>query len=135
MNDELWKLEVSKFMGTIRNELENNRISHEKVSDCLHEVKDVLADLPCGTHTTDIAVLKNKFSKPYLIGILVIALIPAMFLFLKFRDLKVDYTKEAQALQKTQVIFEKFIEKNGHLLEIDDDLRLINKEGGKEGDK
>lgn len=134
MNDELWKLEVSKFMGTIRNELENNRISHEKVSVCLDGVKDALSGLPCGTHTTDIAVLKNKFSKPYLIGILVIALIPAMFLFLKFRDLNVDFTKEAQALQKTQVIFEKFIQKNGHLLEMNDDLKLIE-EGGNKGDK
>lgn len=134
MSEEEWRLEVSGILGEVKNELENNRISHDKVSTCLKEVKDALAGLPCTKNATDIAVLKNKFSKPYLIGILVIALIPVMFLFLKFRDLKVDHTREAQALQKTQIIFEKFIKENGHLLVIDDDLKLI-KEGGDKGDK
>lgn len=134
MSEEEWRLEVSGILGEVKNELENNRMNHEKVSTCLQEVKDALSGLPCIANTTDIATLKTKFSKPYLIGILVIALIPILFLFLKVRALNIDFTKEAQALQKTQVIFEKFIKKNGHLLEIDDELKLIG-EGGNKGDK
>ncbi len=128
MSEEEWRLEVSGILGEVKNELENNRINHEKVSACLKDVEEALSGLPCTKNTADLATLKTKFSKPYLIGILVIALIPILFLFLKVRALNIDFIKEAQALQKTQIIFEKFIKKNGHLL-VDDDLRLI-KEGG-----
>ncbi len=125
MSEEEWRLDVSKILGKLCNEQENNREDHKQVRESLHDIKDSLSGLPCTKHTADIAVLKNKFSKPYLIGILVTALIPAMFLFLKFRDLKIDFTREAMAIQKTQIIFEKFLKKNGHLLEMNDELKLI----------
>lgn len=134
MPDEEWRLEVSKILGKLCNEQENNREDHKQMRDSLHDIQDSLSGLPCTKNTADLAVLKNKFSKPYLIGILVIALIPVMFLFFKFRDFKIDFTKEAQAIQKTQIIFEKFIKNNGHLLEMNDDLKLVE-EGGKKGEK
>lgn len=135
MDDERWKLEVSEFIGTIKNEIENNRLSHEKVSTCLRDVESALSELPCGEHSLALAALKVKFSRPYLIGILVIALIPVMFLFLKVRDFQIDFTKEALAIQKTQISLEKFIKTNGYLIKQGNDSLEIKQKGGKRGEE
>ena len=129
MDDEIWRLEVSKSLGEIENEMDNNRESHGHMQKSLQGIQSLLNNLPCEERSLEIESLKAKFSKPYLIGIVVIALIPIMLLFWKVQDIKAGFVKEAEAIHETQKILKQFINKNGYLIKHEDDLKT-NKEGG-----
>lgn len=126
----MWRLEVSKSLGEIENEMENNRDSHGHMQRSLKDIQSLLNSLPCEKQGQEIESLKAKFSKPYLIGIVVIALIPIMLLFWKVQDIKAGFMKEAEAIHETQKILKQFINKNGYLIEHEDSLKTI-----KENDK
>lgn len=128
-----WELEISEIIGKVKNELENNRIDHEQMRDCLHDIKDALQELPCTDHAKDLVTLKTKLSKPWLIGALVIALAPMSFLFWSIQDAKKEFSSKAAIVQKTQKILRQFVKENGYLL-LDDGSKNIEK-GGREGDK
>jgi len=130
MSEEEWRLEVSGIMGEVKNELENNRINHKKVNECLRGVQDALAGLPCTEHTTALATIKTKFSKPYLIGALVIALLPISFLGWKVRDIQKEFIKDTVAIHKTQTILERFIKESGYIVKSDSNINHIEGKGG-----
>ncbi len=127
MHDEEWKLKVSRDLGEIKNESENNRSSHDHIRDSLQEIKDNLKGLPCEERSKDIEKLKSKLSKPYMIGVIVIALIPVLILFWKVQDIKAGFTKESEALHKTQEVLKQFMLKNGYLIEQEDSSKTIEK--------
>jgi len=134
MTANKWELEVSEIIGKVKNELENNRIDHEQMRDCLHDIKDTLQELPCTEHAKDLVTLKTKLSKPWLIGALIIALAPMSFMFWRVQGVKKEFNTKTEVVQTTQKFLEEFIKKNGHLLFTDDSLKNIEK-GGQKGDK
>ena len=93
MDEEKWRLQIAETLGELKAEVKNNTL-------LMQEVKKKLGKLPCTEHAKIITTLRTKLSKPYIVGAIVIWLIPLAFLFYQMRDVKIVSAKESKRLEK-----------------------------------